>query len=156
MSPEPVAGVRQQVLAAIEARLLVILRANGYQTDAGVAVYLGEAPPLGPDDPPAAIAIVVRDDIPSDQGDVVHVVQPLELQALANVSCQRPWQTVEAVLADLTRAIEIEDRGAGGLLVRDLVRGRTRTLLREVGTTTVGVGREYRVTYAERWGGAAA
>lgn len=149
---------RQQILEAVQTRLRTI-RANTvspggqrFQTDAGQYVFVNETPSLGPDDPESAIAVVVGEDQVLVQGNKVIVTLPLEVQALASSQREGAWQFTEPVLADIKRALEVADRTLGGLVHQWLQRGSTRTLERDEGSTTVGVGLAYVATYSETWG----
>lgn len=146
------ASRRQTLLAQIQARLQAITRGNGFQTDAGDAVFLNESPVLGPDDPPEAIAVMVGEDVPVWVGENVHVTVPIEIQGLANADLEAPWITAEAVVADIKQAMELEDRRFGGLLAGRMERGSTRVVEREEGQTTVGVSVEYLFPVSEAWG----
>lgn len=143
---------RQQVIEAIRSRLEVIAIADGFNTDAGAKIFLEEAPPLGPDDPDVAIAIVIGDDNPTLHGEHVFGTLPIEIQALAKADLDEPWLAVEGVLQDIKRAIELEDRSLGRLLRSRLERKPTRTLPREAGSTSVGVSITYEAPIAEKWG----
>lgn len=145
-------STRHAILLAVLTRVSAIEVANGYATDAGLTIRFGESAELGPDDPDAAVAIVVGDDQVEDEGADILTRLPFEVQALAKADTAQPWLTIEAVLDDLKRAMETVDRTLGGLLTRDLLRGRTRTLRREPGATTVGAARSYTATYVESWG----
>lgn len=142
---------RQAILEELRLRVRTIAIANGFTTDAGGKVFLGEAPQLGEDDPDQAIALVVEDDDVKDSG-FLYVTLPVAVQALAKADLNEPWLAIEAILGDVKRAIELADRTLGGLLKHDLVRGPTRTLSREPGSTTVGVAITYRCQYLEGWG----
>lgn len=145
---------RQLILEAFRTRLQAITTDAGFQTDAGKAVFLGEAPTFGPADPDAAIQIGVGDDVPiSSQNTVVEL--PIEIAAIAKPDLDRPWEAIEAVIADIKTAVELADRTLGGRLPgswQAFRRGPTRTLPRDPGSTTVGAAVEYRVTYTEKWG----
>lgn len=143
---------RQDILEALRARLQAITRIGGYATDAGALVFLGEQPDLGPDDPDVALAIGVGDDEPGHQGEHVFIRLPLEIQAIAKASLDEPWLTIEAVIGDIKKAVEQSDRTLGGYVKRQIERGVTRTLAREPGSTTVGVGITYVAPYVEVWG----
>ncbi len=155
-------SVRQAILAEVISRLGTIAIANGYQTDAGLMLFVGELPLLGPDDPPAAIAVIVRDELAADlsgygeapDGITVSVL-PIECQAVAKADLEQPWVLVEAVISDIKQAIETSDRSLGGILVLPLKRGRTRAFGREPGSTIVGAAVPYLATFAEQWGGGA-
>jgi hypothetical protein len=150
-------SIRQAILMQLLARVTAIQVANGFSTDAGLAVLFGETPMLGPDDPSAAIAVIVGDDQSPDPyanlGDDVLTQVPVDIQAIARADVDQPWQTVEAIIADIKRAVETGDRTLGGLLTRNLQRGRTRTLNREPGATSIGASVQYAPIYLETWGG---
>lgn len=155
-------SVRQQILAELLGRVAEIKVENGYQSDAGQKIFFGEVPQLGPDDPDEALAVLVRDDLPSDQSGygvdadgVIVTMLPVELQAIVKADLEQPWVTVEAIVSDIKQAIETSDRGLGGLLTLNLFRGRIRALAREPGSTFVGAGVEYRAVFAESWNGGA-
>jgi len=143
---------RSEILDIVTARLQGIRVTNGYATDAGRSLFLGEASSLGPDDPSSAVAIVIGEDTPTYQGEQVLIRLPLTIAALAKADLDAPWSTLEAILGDIKRAIEVADRRMGGRLKAPLTRGTTRTLPRETGSTTVGIGITYWISYQEVWG----
>jgi hypothetical protein len=126
--------------------------ANGFVTDAGATVFMGEVLSLGESDPDVVLALVVADDFVRSQQVTVALTLQVEIQALARAELAQPWVIVEAVLGDIKRAIELEDRTLGGLVRQQVLRGVTRTLPREPGTPTVGVGVTYLLPYVEEWG----
>lgn len=146
------ATTRAAILGALLARLEAIATTAGYETNAGAHVYLGEVLALGPDDPDVVIGILPQDDAVQWQGVGLFVQWPIEIQAVAKVDVEDGWLTVEAVLGDIKRAVEQEDRMLGGLVKRQLIRDRTITLEREPGSTTMGVGIIYVAPYGEAWG----
>lgn len=146
------ASNRQQILEAFLARLERITQTHEFQTDAGKAVFLGATPTLGPDDPDTAIAIVVREDQPGYQGENVFILLPIDIQALAKADLDNPYLAVEAILADIKRAVELPDRTLGELVKRQIRRATTRTLERQDGSTVVGVAITYACPYTEVWG----
>ncbi len=135
-------------LAQLAARITL---ANGFPTDAGARIYLGGAPELGPEDPADAIAIVPRDDQPREP-NYLWIVLPVEIQAIAKATIADPWIAVEVLLGSIKLAIELEDRTLGSLLKGDMTRGPTRTLERQPGSLTIGVGVTYYCSYVEPWG----
>lgn len=143
---------RRLILEALLARLQVIEVANDYATDAGQHVYLGVTPALGIDDEDVAIALVVGDEEPRYQGVSLLIALPVEIQALAKADLDEPWVAVEDVIADIKRAVELEDRTLGGLVKRQIERGSVTTLERPDGGTTVGASVTYLCPYAENWG----
>lgn len=143
---------RQAILAAFIARLSGILIADGYQTDVGQVVFIGERPVLGPDDPDASIDVVVGADEPGYQGENVFVSLPVTVRAVVKATRDSAWATVEAAVSDIKTAIET-DHDLGGLLVaRGLERGTVEPRDREPGDVVVGVGIRYTLKYVEKWG----
>lgn len=150
---------RVRILTAILERLQAIRageeapEGNGtFLTSVGDAVHLGVEPKLSKDDPDALV-IAIGDDVPEVPGQQLKALidVPVEIQALAAADLDQPWLTVEALLGDIKRALELRDRQFGGLL-RTFTRGPSRTLPREPGSTSVGVGITYQVGYSEVWG----
>lgn len=153
--PDP--SVRQTLLEGLfRTRLQAIQVDDGYFTDAGSNVFLGEAPRFGPDDAATALAIVVADDeLLKAQGKAIFLRLPVEIQCLATVEPDRlsePWKVIEEMLADVKRAMEQDDELLHGNDKRSLARGVTRVLPRESGTTSVGVGITYVLGFQELWG----
>lgn len=153
---------RQRILTVIAERVAVVQQVNGYQTDAGAMVVLGETPQLGPDDPDTAIAILVGDEQARWNRAHVLVRLPIEVQAVVKDSSPSAWWVVEALVADIKRAVERPDRelaitlngGEVKLLspTPGLTREVTRTVPRETGMTTVGAGVTYVAEFGEVWG----
>lgn len=143
-------STRQRALAVLQERLAGISRAAGYQTDAGECIFIGEAPRLGESDPDAAIAIVIQPDEPGYQGEKVALALPISVQAIAKA--EQPWSTIEAVIADIKKAVETDHDLDGTLLRRGLERGSTQTIERDEGSTSIGASVLYRLRYAESWG----
>lgn len=139
---------RQAILEALVARVQAIAVSHGFNTDAGLTVFLGDAPQLGPDDPPAAIAVVPRETRP--QSERMEML-PIEIQALAKADLEQPYLAAEAILSDIVTAVELEDRTLGGL-VKFMEIGPTRLLPREPGSTTVGTAILYELMYVRVYG----
>jgi len=148
-------SIRLRVLEEFERRLSAI-HGSGFETNAGHAVYLGDAPQLGPDDPEQAIAILPGVEDPRWIAKQLLVLWPIEIHALAKADLGgggKSWKAVERVIADIKRAVELEDRTFGGLLRRDSIeRGAVRSREREPGNTTVGAIVPYIVRILEVWG----
>ena len=143
---------RQEILAKFVERLERILVANGFQTDVGQLVFIGERPVLGPDDPTASLDVVVSADEPGYQGENVFVTLPVTVHAMVKSDWVTPWQTVEAVIADIKTAIETDHDLDGLLIPRGLERGPIVPRDREAGDTIVGAGVQYSLKYVEQWG----
>jgi hypothetical protein len=143
---------RYDALSELRTRLRTIRAPDGFETDAGQLVFLGEEPVLGPDDPAAAIAIVVGGDEPRYQGQSVVIFLPVEVQAHVRANVDDPWLTIEAVVGDIKKAIETDHDLGGILLPRGLERGTTRPKDRESGSAYVAAGVEYKLLFREQWG----
>src|SRR3990170_287171 len=142
---------RQDILAAFVARLEKIQIAEGYQTDAGQLVFIGERPVLGPDDPTASIMIDVRDDEVGHQGEHVVVALPVSVRAVVKAGSGDPWLAVEAVLADIKTAVEADHDLGGILLPRGLERASSEQRDREAGDDVVGAAVGYVLRFRELW-----
>lgn len=147
------ASRRQRILEAIRRRLQAIQIDAGFDTGLGQVVYLGERPELGDADPDGAIAMVVGDENPAPPGQTLktYLQLPIEIQVIAKANLDEPWVAIEAGIGDVKRAMELPDRTLGGL-ANTMERGGVRTLPREPGSTAVGAGVGYVVTFAETWG----
>jgi len=147
---------RRLILEAIGARLAEISQANGYETDAGARIYIGEAPDLGEDDPDAALAILPGDEEPRWQGENVSVIWPITIAAIAKATIDGSYLVVEAVIGDIKRAIEQPDRrlhvNGIPLLNHYLERGAVRGLEREPEHQSVGATITYDARFTEGWG----
>lgn len=143
---------RQQILGAFVERLQRIMIANGYQTDVGQLVFIGERPVLGPADPAASLDVVVAADEPGYQGENVFVSLPVSVHAVVRADASKAWETVEAVIADIKMAIEIDHELGGLLIQRGLERGPVEPRDREAGDEIVGAGVQYTLKYMEKWG----
>jgi hypothetical protein len=161
---------RQAAIAELVRRLEFITKAKGYNTDAGEHIFLGEAPSFGEGDPPEAIAILIQDDSPQTSGGAIRTRTPIEIWAVVPAGIEAPLLAVEAIIADVKEAVEIEidgsvDRFLGtiaddghpyGTLPRGLERGVIQALKREPGGTYVRAAVEYVANFEERWGGGGA
>jgi len=164
MSTEPPRSRRMAALEDLLARLAFIQTVKGYNTNAGAQIFEGEAPRFGsPEDQPAALAVFVGDDSPEMQGGTLRTRVPIEIWACVNVGFNSPLLLVEAVIADIRIAVEIEKDGAtdralgvfnGGpaTMPTGLDRGPTRALRREQGSEFVGASVEYVARFETRWG----
>lgn len=161
---------RQAAIAELVRRLEFITRTNGYNTDAGEHIFLGEAPSFGEGDPPEALAILIQDDSPQAAGGLVRIRTPIEVWAVVPAEVEAPLLAVEAIVTDIQEAVEIEAEGAVdrflgtvdgegrpyGTLPRGLERGVIQALKREPGGTYVRAAVEYVAYFEERWGGGGA
>jgi hypothetical protein len=143
-----IASRRQSIIEALASRLENIQVAEGYNTDAGSMVFLGEDPTFGPDDPAVALAVNVGDAVEGRQPMVTEM--PLEVVALVRADITAPLLAMEQVIADIRAAVET-DHTLGGTC-KQLTRGAVRALPRETGHTVVGASVEYTALYSEMWG----
>lgn len=145
---------RERILAVLIGRLERIERLNGFATDVGLTLYVGELPTLGPDDPDDAVALIVGSEQATWQQGKCFITLPIAVVALAKVGCQDAWRKVEAVIADGKRAMELEDRMLNGLLdqVKPMERGTVEPYPREPGSTTIGSSLGYVIRFTETWG----
>lgn len=148
--PDP--SRRQTLLELIRTRLQGIHVNDGFFTDAGATVFLGEKPELGENDADVAIAVLVGDESGRRQGKAIFVELPIEIQALAKADLDEPWVASEQLLSDIQRAIEVEDELMHANDKRAIEIGPTRTLPREAGSSTVGLGVTYIVKFGRAWG----
>ena len=142
---------RLLILERIGALLAVIQKVNGYDTDAGLAVYIGAAPELGPADPAYVLAVVPGDEIATEDGRISNAF-PVEVQAIGKSGAADAWINVELLLGDVKHAIELEDRTLGSVLKGVMTRRTTRTLERPAGSPTIGTGIVYSCPYVDEWG----
>jgi hypothetical protein len=149
---------REDALNDLRERLSKISIENGFVTDAGKAIFMGDAPQLGPNDPWAAIAVIVGPDSPETTGGLVRTTVPIEVQAIVRAELEDAVMAAEAVIADIKRAVEIEgidahrSRSLKGTLPLGLERGQTTWLRRQDGSTFAGAGITYNASFEERWG----
>lgn len=142
---------RLLILLRLGQLLSVITKANDFTTDAGLKIYIGAAPELGPGDEDDAIAIVPRDDLPTESG-YQWTKLPVEIQAIGKASVADAWTALEVLLGAVKIAVEVQDRTLGSLLKGDMMRGATRVVERPPGSPTIGLGVIYVCSYVEPWG----
>lgn len=151
---------RKRAIAAMVARLQEITEDNGYSSDAGEHVFIGENPTLGPDDAEAVLAVIVQPVFPSFQNEHLLERLPLEIQALAPAGSV-PYESMEDALADVKKAIELRDedldeddaRRFGTAVQRDgIERGITQIAERPEGSQYAGLSVTYTLLIREVWG----
>ena len=154
---------RQLALEDLLNRLSFIQTAKDYNTDAGLRIFMGEAPQFGEGDPPSALAVFVGDDSPETTGGTVRTRVPIEIWAVVPDDLPSPLMSIEAIIADIRAAVEIEadasvDRSLGltdsgpATMPTGLERGPARPLRREVGSGYVGCSQEYTARFETKWG----
>ena len=156
--PEPT--LREAILKVFKTRLGEIQTANGFFTDAGLALQIGESHRIGPDDPVPAVAVLVGDDEIVHEGERIAVTLPIDIEIVTRAEETDGWQSIERALGDVKRAMELNTSGHRLTDIPDSVgtppqlqRGNTRTLPREEGSVTIGAVLRYRVgPFTEGWG----
>ncbi len=145
---------RRDAITAFKARLATILKANGFHTDAGAVIAVGEAYQLAKDDPDVALAIVVLDEmLLPPRGDLkISMHLPIEVIVLVKPDLDDVIGSIEDGIEDVKRAIELGDRQFGGLLDNTIRRGSIRTLPRESGSQTCGAIVPYTLPMSEAYG----
>ena len=156
---------RQAALTDLLNRLSFITKAKGYNTDAGASISQGEAPRFGDaEDPETALAVFVGDDVPEHAGGMIRTRVPIEIWATVPAGLSSPLLAIEAIIADIREAVEIErdggvDRSLGlmaeggpATMPTGLERGSTRPLRREPGSDYVGASCEYVARFETSWG----
>lgn len=149
---------RLRILDEYERRLGVIQRSNGYLTNAGLTIFMGFIPTTGPADATEMIAVMPKEDaIVSEQLEKWATHWPINIAAIAAPTLTRPWATVERILMDIKRAMELPDRSLNGLLIggtgiTGLHRGTTEIYERTSGSDLVGVEITYVNPLSESWG----
>ena len=149
---------RQRIIEAVGARLESIRTTNGFETDAGLAVYYGPVV-LGPDDAKTVIAIIPGDtgtSTASQSAGKKVITLPIEIQIAVRDFNPQPgvletsWLNAEKVLGDVKRAIEAAE--LVDLLAVDVEAGEVVPLRRTEGQSFVGLSAQYQITYTENWG----
>lgn len=152
------ASRRQRILEAFKARLEAIRIEDGFETDLGLQVLMGELPAFGPDDPTQVLAIIPREDQVAGALNKIPIKLPIDVAVLVAPDISEAWKLIEAGLRDVKRAVELEDRTLGGLLIggRDnpggLIRGTTETFPRQSGSMVSGASITYVAPYTEVFG----
>jgi hypothetical protein len=143
---------RQQILEAFCTRLSAITQTNGFRTNLGDSVLLGELPALGKDDP-IGLAVLAGDEQIGSVKEHIAVTLAVDICVLVSVEDQeQPWVAIEEAIADVKQAIELADRRLGRLLLDNMRRGPTRTLPRESGSVVLGAIVTYFAPFTDLWG----
>lgn len=154
-------SLRADLIRRFVERLQTITTGNGFLTDAGAALLVGVDVNLGEADVDQGIVLLIGDDQVPFVGEHARIVLPFVVQAVVKVpvtlELSDPLATqdrVEALLVDIKRAVELEDRylGIGPGKVGKLERGPTAPLARDAGSEYVGATILYRIGYSEAWG----
>jgi len=143
---------RQNAIGELQARLSTILVANGFSTNAGAMVLIGEVPVFGPDDPIHALSIQPGADEVTFKGEQAFVKLPVKVAVMAKANLSDVWSTIEDVIADVKRAVETDHDLSKHVVPRGFTRGPTTPLERQDGSEFIGVEIEYRLEFPEVWG----
>lgn len=147
---------RRNLLAAITARLEAITIDGGFETDAGREIFLGQDADLGDNDPDAVLAVSFGEERPTSSQVKLCYDLPISIKAVVKANLDDPWMTIEDMIGDIKKAMELEDRTLGGLVNRNanhgILRGPVTALQRETGSSTVGAEVQYIAPLVEPWG----
>ena len=147
---------RQQIITEIVARLQAITKANGFETDAGEHVFVGEIVRFGENDPDSAINVVVGEEISVSQRVKVIYDFTLDLQALFKADLDDTWERIELTIGDIKRAVELDDRTLDGAVNGNGQSGLERvgatTIPREPGSPVIGASVTYNARCNDTWG----
>ena len=105
---------RQDIIDEVISRVSAITKTNGFSTNAGRNVYVGEIVKLGENEPDSAIAIVIGNETTVSQRVKVIYDLDIEIQALVKAQLDQPWTLAEVMIGDIKKAVELEDRRLGG------------------------------------------
>lgn len=150
---------RQLVLAALATLLEEVSVANGFNTDAGAMVRLGQELELGDNDPDSAILIVSGIETFNQPQDRKLFSQwPLSIRAVVKVAddIDDAWMAAELIVADIEKAIEVADPTFGGLVNYNgnhgLILQSIETVERDAGSPVVGIDVVFIAKLQRTWG----
>jgi len=106
--------IRQQIITSVDARFKTVLVTNGYQTDVGANVFDWRAEALEEGDLPA---LIYRDTVCSTEiSNISSYTHKMTVEIIAVVANDTPMAIIRNIIADLDKAIGVDDRW-GGLAV---------------------------------------
>lgn len=150
---------RQLTLAALAALLEGIAVSSGFNTDAGAMVHLGQEVELGENDPGPAILIIAGIEKFGPSQTKLYSEWPISIRAVAGVvddNFDDAWAVAELVVADIEKAIEIQDRTLGDLInwngAHGLILDSIQTVERDAGSSVVGIDVVYIAKLQRTWG----
>ena len=106
---------RLRILYAVRDRLQVINQAAGYYTDVGRDVRLDRRDP-DLEHAPLCHLYFEAGEVQRTQNERQSIDQPVTIVAVAPLKSHEPEELGEMLLADIQRAVELNDRSLGGLL----------------------------------------
>lgn len=148
----PEASRREQIIDALKTRAEAITVVGGFNTDLGASLLINELPQFGPDDPRQVLVMLVGDDEITSQGKGFLYRLPFTFLVLVDADVEDGWRQVEQGIADVKRAIELEDRTLGGLSSGYMERGNVETIPREPGSAAIAAAVPYVTFMKEGWG----
>jgi hypothetical protein len=145
---------REAVIGAMLERLAAITKANGFATDAGATLHVNEHLGEGPDDPASGLMVLIGDEGQNwQQPGLACIVQlPITVAAITKTALTESWKLTEALIGDVQRAMELEDRHLNKLLCQELIVGPVRAYQRDAGSDEVGSTVTYVATFKRGWG----
>lgn len=146
------ASRRELAIDAILERLRAIAVNDGYATDLGASVTVNEFPEFGPNDPRETLVLLVGDDELRSQGHWFLYTMPVSVLVLVDAESEDGWRTVERGIADVKRAMELDDHTLGGLVSGTFERGAVEVIPRQPGSSAIGAIVPYLMPMKEGWG----
>jgi hypothetical protein len=103
--------IRQQIITSVDARFKTVLVTNGYQTDVGANVFDWRAEALEEGDLPA---LIYRDTVCSTEiSNISSYTHKMTVEIIAVVANDTPMAIIRNIIADLDKAIGVDDRWGG-------------------------------------------
>ncbi len=150
------ASRRLYILEALAETLEQITLINGFNTDAGLKVELGQDLDLAEADPDAAIVIVPGAERFDPTQTKLYSEWPLAIRAVVKADLDQPWVTAEMIIADIERAVEVADRTFGDLVnfngAHGLILDSIASFERAPGSSVVGMEALFIAKLQRSWG----
>lgn len=150
------ASRRLYILEALARKLEAITITNGFSTDAGLRVVLGQDIDLAESDPDAAIAIVPGAERFASSQTKLYSEWPISIRAVVKADLDQPWLTAEQIIADIETAVEVSDRTLGDLINwngdHGLILDSIASFERAPGSSVVGMEALFIAKIQRSWG----
>ncbi len=123
-------SIRQKIISAIDTRLKSILIAGGYETDIGQNVWDWRAESLEEDNLPA---LIYRDTgTETEFGTFTTFTHKMTVNIMVAVSSTTPMTTIRKIIADIDRAIGMDDTWGGLALMTIKISDESQVEIDEV------------------------
>lgn len=144
----------ERILRAVAGRLEVIAQADGYYSDIGARVFLDRRPPRD-QDLPCVLAYLGERTVDETGNRRARAAQTVTVAAFVRDDGCGTESVAIGLLADIQRAVEIEDFGLGGLLLSSqygLTWQSDQILTPEPGENVVGAEVVYSIPHVRKSG----